>query len=180
MDVKVSITRATGEVAIMTFVTVGKGNILPRGAEWVDKSAATWMREPSAANINDEIVRSAFLTVEGPIQGWRIVQEAEVPTDRTYRNALRDRAGKLEHDMPAARELHREMIRHARARKFIELDGEWMRAQGQGQVIEAATIEGTRQALRDAPEDSAIEAVQTTDELKALWPESLLGPMKGA
>jgi hypothetical protein len=179
-DVKVSIVRATDEVAIMTFVTLGRGNVLPPGAEWADKDAGVWMREASAQNVDEEIKRSPFLTVDGPIKGWRIVASGDVPVDRTYRDALRDRGGKLEHDLPAARELHRAMLRHARARAFVELDGEWMKATGSKDDAEAVKVEEKRALLRDVTDDPAIEAAATCEALKATWPDALLGPMKQA
>jgi len=174
MDIKIAITQANDEVAIMSFITVGRGNILPFGAGWVDERAGEWIRFATPENIENEIARSDFLAK--PIKGWRIVSLSEIPKDRTYRNALRDVQGKLNHDMPIARELHREKIRHARAIKFVELDGEWTKAVGQykgADVIDA--IEAKRQKLRDMPNDHKIEEVTTTEELKALWPTEELG-----
>lgn len=166
--VKIAITQANDELAIMSFVTIGRGDMLPAGAEWVDKAAGQWMREPNAANINMEIARAAFLS--HPVKGWRIIAERDIPEDRTYRNALRDKGDKLDYDMPTARQLHRDMLRNARAIQFLKLDGEWMRAIGQGKTAEAESIEMERQKLRELPNDPKIDTVATVDELQTLWP----------
>jgi hypothetical protein len=167
LDVKIAITQANDELAIMTFLTIGRGSILPAGAVWADKETGQWMRPATQENINDEVRRSGFLA--HPIKGWRIIQESDIPKDRTYRNALRDRGDRLDWDMPAARELHRDKIRHARALAFLKLDGDWMRAQGQGKIEEVRAVETKRQELRDLPSDPRIEAASSIEELKEIW-----------
>jgi hypothetical protein len=169
-DVKVSIKQADGMVAIMSFITLGRGDSLPRGAEWADKAAGIWMREPTPANIEHELDR--IPTFVRPL-AWRIVKAEDVPTDRTYRNALRDDGAKLAHDVEVAKGLHREQLRHARAARFTELDGQWMAATGQGKKAEADAVEAERQRLRDLPDDPAIDAAKTIEELKATWPADL-------
>lgn len=169
--VKIAITQADDSMAIMSFVILGRGDMLPFGAEWADKAEAIWMREPTPANLEHEIGRTAGLS--RPIKGYRKIDDIEVPADRTYRNALRDRGDKLDWDMPAARELHREKLRHARASAFVRLDGEWMKAQGQGKTAEADAVEAKRQMLRDLPDDPKIEDATTIQELKAVWNDEL-------
>ncbi len=177
VTVKVAITQANDEVAIMSFVTIGRGDVLPVGAEWVDKAAGQWMREPKPETLEHEISRTAGLA--RPIKGYRLMGELEGEqyekglADRTYRNAWRDRSGRIEVDMPAAREIHRERMRIARAAKLQELDGEWMRATGQGKKEEAEAVEAKRQTLRDALADPAIEAAETPEALRAIWPQEL-------
>lgn len=173
MDVKVAITKQDDSVAIMSFVTVGRGSTLPSGAVWADKEAGQWMREPTPQVIEEEIQRAMI-----PMKSWRIIKPEDIPKDRTYRNALRDKGAALDWDMPMARELHREKIRHARAGAFLELDAEWMKAVGQSKTLDAAAVEAQKQALRDLPADPRIEAAQTTDELKAVW-SAELGELRG-
>jgi hypothetical protein len=169
--VKVAITQADDNVAIMSFITLGRGDVLPFGAEWADKAAAIWMREPTATNLQHEIDRTAGLA--RPIKDYRMIDAVEIPIDRTFRNALRDRGGKLEVDMYEARKIHLERIRVDRAAKFLELDGEWMKATGQKNNTEADAIEAQRQVLRDLTADPRIEAATTPEALKALWPAEL-------
>ena len=76
-------------------------------------------------------------------------------------------------DMAKAREIHKTKIREARSPKLAELDVEFQRALETG--ASTTDIVAKKQALRDAPADSAIDAATTTDELKAQWNTSILG-----
>jgi len=76
-------------------------------------------------------------------------------------------------DMTKAKAIHKDKIRVARQPKFLELDIEFTKA------LEAGTsttdITTKRQALRDAPADSAIDAATNEAELKAQWNTAILG-----
>ena len=76
-------------------------------------------------------------------------------------------------DMAKAKELHKSNIRGARSLKFPDLDIEFNRAQETG--ADTTAIVAKKQALRDAPADSAIDAATTTDQLKAEWNTAILG-----
>ena len=76
-------------------------------------------------------------------------------------------------DMAKAREIHKTNIRTARAPKLAELDIEFQKAQESGSAT--TDIVAKKNALRDAPADSAIAAASTADELKAQWNTSILG-----
>ena len=78
-------------------------------------------------------------------------------------------------DMAKAREIHKNNIRNARESKFKELDISFQRAIETTDTSAQATIATQKQALRDAPADSAIDAATTTDELKSQWNTSILG-----
>ena len=77
-------------------------------------------------------------------------------------------------DMAKAKEIHKKNIREARTDKFNELDVEFTKALENGS--DTTEIKNKKQALRDAPADSAINSANTTDELKAQWNTSILGP----
>ena len=76
-------------------------------------------------------------------------------------------------DMAKAKEIHKTRIREARSSKFSELDIEFQRALETS--ADTSAIIAKKQALRDAPADSAIDAATTESELKAQWNTSLLG-----
>ena len=78
-------------------------------------------------------------------------------------------------DMAKAKELHKNNIRYARGEKFAELDVQFQRAIETNNTSEQASIAAKKQALRDAPADSGIDAATTTDELKAQWKTDILG-----
>ena len=76
-------------------------------------------------------------------------------------------------DMAKAREIHKTNIRAAREEKFKELDVEFQKALETG--ASTTDIVAKKQALRDAPADSAINAATNEAELKAQWNTSILG-----
>tara|TARA_Y100000114_G_scaffold152608_1_gene171148 strand:- start:58 stop:321 length:264 start_codon:yes stop_codon:yes gene_type:complete len=76
-------------------------------------------------------------------------------------------------DMTKAKEIHKEKIRSARVNKLTALDVEFQKALETGS--DTAAIVSKKQALRDAPADSAIESATTEAELKAQWNTSILG-----
>ena len=76
-------------------------------------------------------------------------------------------------DMAKAKEIHKTRIRAARPEKFAELDIEFQRALETS--ADTSAIIAEKQALRDAPSDSAIDAATTADELKSQWNTGVLG-----
>ena len=76
-------------------------------------------------------------------------------------------------DMAKAREVHKNNIRLARTPKLAELYVEFQKAL---ETSSSTTdIVAKKQALRDAPADSAIAAATTEAELQAQWNTSILG-----
>ena len=76
-------------------------------------------------------------------------------------------------NMSRARELHKDKIRIARKPKLEELDIEFNKALETS--ADTTSIVSKKQALRDAPADSAIESASDTDALKAQWNTTILG-----
>ena len=76
-------------------------------------------------------------------------------------------------NMAKAKEIHKNNIRYARSKKLVELDVEFQKALEKG--TDTTSIVSKKQALRDAPADSAIEAAKTDAELKAQWNTTILG-----
>jgi|TARA_R100000149_G_C5879459_1_gene143963 hypothetical protein len=76
-------------------------------------------------------------------------------------------------DMAKAKEIHRTNIRRARTPKLAELDVEFNKALEAGSST--TEIVAKKQALRDAPADSAIESASDDAALKAQWNTSILG-----
>ena len=76
-------------------------------------------------------------------------------------------------DMAKAREIHKSNIRTARTSKLSELDIEFQKALETG--ASTTDIVSKKQALRDAPADSAIASASNEAELKAQWNTSILG-----
>ena len=76
-------------------------------------------------------------------------------------------------DMAKAKEIHKENIRAVREPLLSALDIEFQRALETG--ASTTDIVAKKQALRDAPADSAIDSATTESELKAQWNTSVLG-----
>jgi len=72
-----------------------------------------------------------------------------------------------------ARDIHKSNIRSARKPKLEELDIEFNKALETS--ADTATIVSKKQALRDAPADSAIESAADATALKAQWNTAILG-----
>ena len=75
--------------------------------------------------------------------------------------------------MAKAKEIHKTNIRYARTPKFAELDIEFQKALETS--ADTSAIVAKKQALRDAPPDSAIDAATDEAGLKAQWNTSILG-----
>ena len=76
-------------------------------------------------------------------------------------------------DMAKAKEVHKTKIREARTPKLAELDIEFQKALETGSST--TDIVAKKQALRDAPADSAIDSATDESGLKAQWNTSILG-----
>ena len=75
--------------------------------------------------------------------------------------------------MAKAKEIHKTNIRNARAPKLAELDVEFQKALETG--ASTTDIVAKKQALRDAPADSGIDAASDEFALKSQWNSSILG-----
>jgi hypothetical protein len=73
-------------------------------------------------------------------------------------------------DIAKAKEIWRNKIREARTAEFKTLDVEYQRADEISDVDAKAAIVAKKNVLRDAPNDPAIDAATTTEELKKVWP----------
>ena len=76
-------------------------------------------------------------------------------------------------DMAKAKEIHKENIRAVREPLLSALDVEFQRALETG--ASTTDIVAKKNALRDAPADSAIDAATDESSLKAQWNTSILG-----
>jgi hypothetical protein len=74
-------------------------------------------------------------------------------------------------NMAKARDIHRARMREARTPLLSALDIQFQRALESN--ADTSAIVAKKQALRDVTADPAIEAAQTIEELKAVWPEVL-------
>ena len=76
-------------------------------------------------------------------------------------------------NMTKARELHKDRIRAARTPLLTKLDVDFQKALETS--ADTTSIVSQKQALRDAPGDSAIGSAADAAALKAQWNTSILG-----
>jgi hypothetical protein len=130
-------------------------------------------RAPDVKAIQRDIDKTLWPPEHGPVVGWRLIQQEDIPQDRDYRNAWIDRGDKIDHDMPKAREIHRQKLRSIRADLWPGLDVEYHIADEYGDTAAKMKVAGRKKALRDITADPAIDAAQTVEELKSVIPDSL-------
>ena len=97
---------------------------------------------------------------------YEIVDEADIPSDRYFRNAWVANGTAVEVDLPKAKEIGHTMRRAARAEEFAPHD-EVIAKRIPG--VDAEAAEAARQAIRDKYADvqDAIDAAATPVEIKA-------------
>mgnify|MGYP001164187897 FL=1 len=76
-------------------------------------------------------------------------------------------------NMTKAKNIHKNAIREKRKPLLEALDIEFQKALETG--ADTSAIVAKKNALRDAPANSAIDAATTPDELKASWDTAVLG-----
>lgn len=183
-EVYIAVTVSSGEVYHLALQTEYRAPKRPRGDGWTyDEKRGFWvgslpdsyieyfiaLNERQWSHRKDE--RTGERRDAVTVLSWRKLTQEEhelFDIDRRYRNALRDNDGKLEYDIEAARECHRNKCRMDRANHMPQLDINWMRAMAAHNYELADAIEAERQRWRDAPIDPRIDAAQSVDELKLL------------
>lgn len=124
------------------------------------------------AEVEHEVSKSVFPS--GVPIAWRRVSLTDFPQDPTFRNAWTD-TGKIEVDMPKAREIHKGNLRALRAPLLAALDIAYIRADEMGDANQKAAIAAKKQALRDVTKDPGIDAATTPEQLNAVLPVALNG-----
>jgi hypothetical protein len=163
----VAITFDDGSVGIMQLILDPR---VPEGTTVPGWNGSRRIASDDA--IQYEIDKSAWAP-RTPVR-WRRIDFAEIPTDRTFRNAWRGKGNKVEVDMDAAREIHRDHLRELRAPKLAELDTAYIRADENNDQATKVRIAKQKQALRDVTDDPAIDAAKTPEKLRAAVPKALL------
>jgi hypothetical protein len=91
--------------------------------------------------------------------------------DNYFYEALKISGNKLMIDSEKAKEIQRNLWREARAKKFVELDLEFMRALETGDTEKVKEIGEKKQALRDV---TKLQLSKVPSTIKSTWPEILL------
>ena len=100
---------------------------------------------------------------------------ATVPNNRDFRGAWSLSGNVISEDLTKAKEIFKDKVREVRNPKLTALDADYMKALEDGDTAAQSAIATVKQALRDAPAASAIDAATDMVGLKAAWDASLLG-----
>ena len=101
--------------------------------------------------------------------------DVTVPDNRFFRDAWTLSGSVISEDLTKAKEIFKDKVRDVRNPKLTALDADYMKALEDGDTAAQSAIATVKQALRDAPAASAIDAATTISELKAAWDTNLLG-----
>jgi hypothetical protein len=122
--------------------------------------------DPQGFTVDDGLARALDKDIPADAADERVIEDSDIPQDRAFRNAWKQTGGKVDVNMPKARDIQREKLRAARAPLLAALDVEFMRALEAGKPTAAIVAEKNR--LRDITSDPRIEAAQTPEQLKAI------------
>lgn len=100
---------------------------------------------------------------------------ATVPANRDFRGAWSLSGNVISEDITKAKELFRDKIREVRKELLEEEDVVYMKALEAGDTVAQTASVAKKNALRDAPAASAIDAATDIASLKAAWDTSVLG-----
>lgn len=104
---------------------------------------------------------------------YHICHVSEIDADRTFRDAWTRNADTISVDMGKARDVWRQRMREARTPLLSDLDIAYQRADEAGDAKSKRDVALQKQALRDITKHPDIDAAQTPDDLKKVWPKEL-------
>lgn len=136
-----------------------------------DNKVSVIAPSPNFSGSMDDLIKS-IRSVNPDLENieFFIVDEADIPSDRTFRDAWRINAGSIDHDIETAKTIWRNKWREARAPLLEKLDIDMLRAIGSNDGAKIAEIEAKKQALRDVTQTALPDDI---DEIKTVWPEIL-------
>ena len=100
---------------------------------------------------------------------------ATVPSDRHFRNAWSLSGSTITEDLTASKVIFKDKIREVRTPLLAEEDVVYMKALEAGDSSAQSASVTKKNALRDAPANSAITNASNITALKAAWDTSVLG-----
>lgn len=100
---------------------------------------------------------------------------ATVPSDRHFRNAWSLSGSTITEDLTASKVIFKDKIREVRTPLLAEEDVVYMKALEAGDSSAQSASVTKKNALRDAPANSAIANAGNITDLKAAWDTSVLG-----
>jgi hypothetical protein len=130
---------------------------------------AIMVNDPPGFTEDDALARAMALLPSTAINP-QIIEPADIPADRTFRDALEVSGGALVHNMAKARAIQEDHIRRAqlrRARELLERE------------LIGDDVAADKAAVRAINARNLVNAVSTPEALKATMPASLRLENKG-
>lgn len=137
----------------------------PVAKEDIERVIGEMTDEEYINHIYDRSIPSDALNV-------REIDDIEIPNGRYFRNAWKD-TGKIEVDLPKARNLHMDNLRVIRNKMLYDLDVQYLKALELKDGTDAQ-IAAQKQLLRNMPQDYPLDNISDLDELKNYIPAILL------
>ena len=108
---------------------------------------------------------------------YSIMDSSALPDNAEFRDAwvVNENTWTISYDMELAREVWKKKIRFARASKWTELDAAWFQAMEADDTNRVTAIVAIKDALRDFPNQEAINEAETIEQLQEIWNTELLG-----
>ena len=103
---------------------------------------------------------------------YSIIQRTDIPKDKTFVDAWKKSGDRIEVDMSKATDIHMGRIREARNKELDATDMEITRELEESRSV-GISLKAKRQTLRNIPQDFKLDSANTTEELKAMWPDGL-------
>jgi|TARA_R110000787_G_scaffold115176_1_gene225112 hypothetical protein len=101
--------------------------------------------------------------------------DATVPSDRHFRDAWSLSGSVITEDVTASKVIFKDKIREVRNPLLDAEDVVYIRALEVADAAAQTASAAVKEALRDAPADSAIASASTITKLKAAWDTDVLG-----
>ncbi len=132
---------------------------------------------PEWAETEDELVaRVMARSVPPDAANVTLTEHGDLPPDREFRDAWKHTGSRVEVDMPAAREIHKNRLREMRQPLLAALDIAYQRADEIGDTIAKSAVALRKQKLRDVTADPAIATAKTPEALAQVIPDCLEPP----
>jgi len=182
---KIIYVQANGNIAVVNpcegfrlalSVSVGGKTYSSKSPVPVDSFLRRWPvigAEVVWAETEDEFINRVALKDVPKGVSYKIVSQDQIPSDRSFRNALIIDGDSISHDIDKCRSIHKDRLREMRNPKLSALDVDFMRALESGDSVAIAEIAAKKQALRDVTKDASLTSAKTPEELKKAIPEVL-------
>lgn len=102
-----------------------------------------------------------------------VAKMSQFKLDEFFKSVEIDDTNNFVYNIVKAKNIWKDKIRKDRYKKLLELDVEYQRALENNDTVKMAEVANKKQILRDAPNNPAIDAATTLEELREVYPDIL-------